>query len=106
MIWTPDEVITIQPRDDIDGSGSMAPVAYRDSDVDTSMLPPATCGLDDGNIQAHMGVPAELLAERDGGAAQATTLREAAIVVVADYEYYSKAGHGAESDADLRYLIS
>jgi hypothetical protein len=107
MIWTPDEVVMLQPRGELDGSESSETVAYRSSDIDSALLPPASCGVV-GDGTAHMGVPDALVAQRqaDGGSAQAAATEEAAVVLVADFEYYSKLAHGTESDADLRYLVS
>jgi hypothetical protein len=108
MIWTPEEIYNFQPRSDLDPDGSSAEtVAYRGSDVDPALREPVSCGVTEAQAE-HMGVPSELVAQRtaDGGSAQGTPLMEAAVVLVADYEYYSEAAHGTESDADLRYLLS
>jgi hypothetical protein len=107
MIWTPDEVFVLQPHTDfVPDASPHDTVAYRRSDIDAALMPPASCGVS-AEHGDHMGVPDALVAQRgDGGSAQAATMMEASVVVVADYEYYSEVGHGSESDADLRYLLS
>jgi hypothetical protein len=112
VVWTPEEIIFLQPRRDFfPAAGPGETVAYRASDVLTTM-PAASCALSDPEVRERMGLPqleAHTIADLsgrsdDGGSAHAAALLETEVVLVADFEYYSK--HGAGSEARMLNLLN
>ncbi len=110
VVVTSEEVYFFEPAARFFGpSAASDTVAFRMSDVDTSSLVTA-CGARElpsfqrSNKGPHFGLR-EMLGDETATVA-ATGLKRAVIGLIADYEYFSKASHGATSAADLAEILN
>jgi len=111
MVWTPEEVYVFQPsRSLLDGAPADETVAYRVSDTDPD-LGPGSCAAEAASIVSSLRQAAPGAAGGDGPsggggavAAEAVTLAQTELGLVADYEYY--VDHGNDATAATNTMLS
>jgi hypothetical protein len=110
VIATSDEIYFLEPAGRFLGPAAASDtLAYRLSDVDTTALDTACGAIELPSYQRKGKGPRfglrDMLGE-DTATVAAAGLKRATIGLIADYEYFSKASHGATSAADMAEILN